>query len=418
MKNNSLVIMLTALVMIGAMSACTKKSVPSDSPPEIKNSPTVGKESTLFPSEEPVEPEKQSPPSESKPPVAAVSGTLSDDLYSFQVQVNGVTYSLPALYSEFEANGWIGKDFDTSTIKPKNKTLSDRVSNGEQIVYLAIVNLAGDVLTYDKCYVGKVSLSTSDAKKGATLVLPKGITLGSTMDEVTAAYGEPSDLRESAVKKTLTYSAEIYSSVKIIIDSETNLVDQIEVENLISKQPAVLPSVNGDVPKVVTDYKSPSDLGSDWNSFNVKYAGAIYHIPAPVAAFVANGWRLLDTDVVVDAQSSKVGVSLQKDNQTLRTTVKNYADTAQPVSNCFVTIVMYDKNSTKLSIELAEGITEGSTIEELIAAYGEPKDKDTSASTYDYYSYGKVFEEVEIYVSKETGKISKIVVNNSPKNLD
>jgi len=121
--------------------------------------------------------------------------------------------------------------------------------------------------------------------------------------------------------------------------------------------------------------------------------------------------------VVVNAQSAKVGVSLQKNNQTLRTTLFNYTDNAQPAVNCFVTVVMFDKNQTKLSIELAKGITEKSSIEDVIAAYGNAGETSDSTS-FEYYTYGKIWEKVTILINKDDKTISKIEVQYQPKKLN
>lgn len=344
---------------------------------------------------------------------------LSDDIYSYQVQLNGVVYSLPALYTDFAANGWMASGFDTNTLKPNSKTLGDPAKIGDQTVTLTMFNPGMDVLTYDKCYVCAVSMDSFYAKKGASLVLPKGITIGSTEADVIAAYGEPSDTYEGSSRKSLTYSTDVYCSIKISIDSASGQVESIAVQNIIKPADtaaAVAAAPAGDVPDVVKAYVAPTELGENWDSFCAKYAGDNYHLPAPVAAFTDNGWKLLDTDVIVPAQSGKVGMSLQKDNQVLRTTLHNYSDTAQPAANCFVTEIMYDVNRTKLSIELPKGITENSTMDDVTAAFGEP-DKTEESTIFTYYTFGKIWEEVTISFNKETGKISKIEVNHTPKTV-
>lgn len=390
---------ITMVIILGlSVTACSTKEPTTE--PTTKATATETETETAESSEAAAEPK--------------IEMDLSDDIYSYQVQLNGVVYSLPALYTEFAANGWTADGFDTNTLNPNSKTLGNPAQMGEQTVSLTMYNPDVNVLTYDKCYVCTVSMSDYYAKTGASLVLPKGITIGSKETDVIAAYGEPSNFYEGTTSKSLIYSTEAYCSIKFDIEVTDGQVAGITVQNITKPETltAVIPS--GDIPDVVKSYVAPADLGESWNSFCAKYAGDDYSIPAPVAAFANNGWKLLDEDVIVPAMSSRVGISLQKDNQVLRTILENYSDTAQPAANCFVTVIKYGMNQTKLPIELAKGITENSTMDDVLTAFGEPDDTEES-TMFDSYIYGQIWEKVTISFDKETGKISLIEVSHTPK---
>ena len=347
---------------------------------------------------------------------------MSDDLYSFQVAVNGVTYTLPAPFSDFAANGWNADSVAPATLDPNHMTLGDPIKDSSgKVVYMTFINMTSDVQNIPQCMVGQVMLDDYDAPKGATLVLPKGITLGSTADEVIAAYGQPSDSYSGDTIKTLTYTQQTYSEVEITVDVSTNKVSQIKVENYNAKsasssQPA---SSSGSASQTALPYTPPTDLGSNWDSFNVNYGGALYHLPVPVQVMLSNGWKMVsDPNQTVAAKSSQVGVQLSKDNQTLDTSVRNYLTTGQPVSNCYVTDLKYDINdNAKVPLSLAKGISEKSTEADITAAYGTPTSTDSSLS-FKYLTYGTVFQKVTFTIDKSTGKIVAIEVEYMPKTLN
>jgi len=331
--------------------------------------------------------------------------------------LNGVVYTLPCLYSEIAANGWEA-DFGTETIDPGYYDIVNG-KNGDITLCFDIANLGVDTIPYADGYIGGFTYGILENDKGCTLELAKGITYGSTKEEVIAAYGEPTRTNDGSSYTTLAYERDTYSTYKFMINNDNGLVENIAIKNfVISETAAPTATASGEVPAVVTSYVAPTEIGTELLSFNVNYGGTLYNLPAPMAEFIKNGWTVKDrAGETVDAKGYMVGVTLSKDNQTLTTTVENYADKATTVENCFVTIVMFDENRTKTTIELPGGITENSTYEDIIAAYGKPDKVDETSTTYHYYTYGSIWEEVEIIFNTETNKIGAITVQHDPKDL-
>ena len=345
----------------------------------------------------------------------ASSGPISDDLYKYEVSIDDIKYSLPASYSDFEKNGWIGKDFGTNTMDP-NKYNIVTLEKGDQSMMVSIANMGTDVVPLSKCYIGQITIDTMNKNQKTKITIAKGITLASSQDEVIAAYGNPSDKYEGDTTTKLTYKSGNYSNYEITFDKTTKKIYSIKLENLVKPAKAeTTPSVDTGLPAVVTNYKAPISVGAELSSFQFKYGGTFYKLPVPIAELVKNGWVLQSkSDEVVAAKSSAVGVELRKDNQVLRTQIENYSEKGEPLKNCFATYVEYYNNGAVIPIELPKGITEKSTIEQVIAAYGKPT-KEDSSSSFKYYTYGKVFEEVT-FMTKD-GKIEKIEVNYAPKEL-
>ena len=348
---------------------------------------------------------------------AEALGELSDDLYSFMFSLDGVIYTLPFSFSEMETNGWEGDDLEDTTLNPNQFSLATQLTNGNQQISVSFLNMTENVISFSEADIGRITLDNwAYERGGAELIFPGNIRLGSTYDEVIAAYGEPSERRETESNIIFTYSANVYTGVEIRLDPETELVISLRMENFYESHDS--PAFEGDLPDSVLAYEPPLDLGEDWSDFIVRFDGDLYQLPAPVAVFVENGWVIEgDPNEMVNAQSTQVGVRLRKGNQTMRTTVHNYDDIAQPISHSFVTVIQFSHHDAVLPIELSGGITEDSTIEEVIAAFGEP-DRTEEGSMFETFWFGSIWQEVVVSINIETGEVHSITVEHSPRSLD
>lgn len=351
------------------------------------------------------------------------SPQLSDDLYSFEICLNGKSYKLPAAYSEFEKNGWSIESKDTDVIAPNQYTLSQVMKNGENIVYVGLVNTGSNELPFKECKVGSIDLDSFNAKKGATLSLPKGIGFDSTKDDVTKAYGDPTNTSELDTETHLTYEIGTYQIIEIYIDKKSNKVSHIKVKNLVETadtSPSNDSSTNSEVPESVTNYKAPSELTDDILSFNAKYDGVLYHMPAPVAEFEKNGWALQDAPKDdIAARDSVSGVVLRKGNQTFRTYIYNNSSKATNAKNCFVTEITADDYRSKIPLELPKGIKVGSTKADMEAAYAGINVEKGDSASLEFYTYKKkVLQQIDITVNKDTGIVSTIKIHYQPGKSD
>ncbi|MFV0399204.1 MAG: transglutaminase domain-containing protein [Oscillospiraceae bacterium] len=164
---------------------------------------------------------------------AESTGKLSSDPYSFQFQLDGVVYSLPADYSQFEAEGWKNDEFASNTLASRKKTLGEQVKKGDEVVTLGLVNTGSSEVRYNKAMVSKITLDDYYAKKGAELLFPGGIKIGSTEKEVLAAYGEPTDTIETKSQKSFYYEKDVYSTLRITINLESETVTSLSMENIV-----------------------------------------------------------------------------------------------------------------------------------------------------------------------------------------
>ncbi len=165
---------------------------------------------TEAPTEEPTEAPTEEPteaPTEADNPAPAPGGTvdgLSDDIYSEQIAINGTVYHLPFDYDlisdqyTFDMADY-GHDDNyllnpgdkvTSTIYLQNPNMDDRVD-----FCVGFMNTGSEAAPIKETDVWAVDFDIAWAKSTdyPSVVLPKGITWGSTLEEVKAAYGEPTD---------------------------------------------------------------------------------------------------------------------------------------------------------------------------------------------------------------------------------
>ena len=163
---------------------------------------------------------------------------LSDvELDSLMFSLDDAVYTLPVRFSELEENGWRPHDtdppsgsadsFETDTLEPGGFAHWELII-GNQNVLVTISNLTEEVLPVSESHVTDVALILG--VNNARFILPRGIMMGSTHEEVVAAYGEPDveHINDGAPSFMIQYSSDDFI-LDIAIDSESNLVNLISL---------------------------------------------------------------------------------------------------------------------------------------------------------------------------------------------
>jgi len=368
-----------------------------------------------------LESESESPAIETTSEVESVTAPseLSDELASLAFSLNGVIYTLPVPARELEANGWGGFLFDWTEHIVTPGTTDDRrtLVNGGQRIGVSFFNFSEEALPLNEVYIDRVSVG-AEWFDAAQLIFPGNITQGSTYDEVIAVYGEASErgyLYASEEYGYLVYFAD-YGAVRIIFDNETNLVLSMDMYYLGRNPPVE------DIPTGIRAYEAPAELGDDWREFIVKIDGDLYRLPAPVAAFAENGWG---NAVGFDSLHARInpgteeGHFMYRDGRRMQTRLHNYDDVIRTEAQAFVIAISIDFSLPEfaLPINLSGGITEKSTIEEAIAAFGAPDDV-FEFNGFRHYTFGDWDTGVDIMVNIETGEILMIMIRYRPESLN
>lgn len=168
---------------------------------------------------------------------------LSEDLYSFDIKLEGVKYTLPASYSEFEKNGWKISDEESDAEIPLNCYLKDafKLKKGDKVIDAYFMNDgSGTSKKAADCKIGEIAVYSTD---NVSIILPNGITIGSSIDDLKAAYGEPKDtetyddkdLKDSEIYEYTNpnIDGDVLSSSWIGVDNKKKMVTDITVTNLV-----------------------------------------------------------------------------------------------------------------------------------------------------------------------------------------
>lgn len=420
-----LTLLLATALLLSAFAACGNKEGAS-------SSEAASSEITATPTPQPTEKPTPKPTEEPTPEPSQVPVSngmvLSNDIYSFQLEMNGVVYQFPMTYAEFTSYGWVCKDDDTEGIR-SNAYGGVTFEKDGYSVYAHVTNFDINELPMNECYIGGLKADNYKLPEGFEIKLPGGIVLNkSTNDEITEAYGTPS--RENKLDSGsiyMDYDKASYQKISLSFYAaeagEAPLaLTTVDIKNFVEPEGFTAGEVSAEVPAIVGTYQAPAAIGAELSDWTVQYAGKLYQLPAPVSEFEADGW-VIDTsasEMTVNGRGSG-WVSMMKDNQKLRVITTNYSEGATAISNCFVTSVYSDQYDCKVEMEVAKGIKLGMTEADLIAAIGTAEYEKTDSNNYIYYEVtptGSSMQDYEIMVDKNTGLVSKLEISCSPKYAD
>lgn len=325
--------------------------------------------------------ESSNPSNESSAPAEI---TMSENLYDCTFILEGDVFKLPCKLSAFTEKGWAITSTDYSSDKPINGLATDSfyVTKDGKKVELYIVNQSGNTTRLKDCPVFAISVT---ARHGASIELAKGITLNSTLSEITSAFGTPHQSDKNERYEAILYSNEsTLSAVSFDIYTEEYAEDTCIELLSYNFADEVTTETNEELPDYIADYIAPSELGNDILSGNFKLEEGLYRLPAPVKAFLDNGWSVASAPEFVPA-GGKDKIKLIKNQATIEVEVINFADYQTVPENCVVTnLPIYNYDNAK--IELPNGITLGMSEAKLDTIVPEAFDK-TSSEYSVYYSY-------------------------------
>lgn len=368
------------------------------------------------------EPEVEKKPEEVKTPAktASAPSELSDDLYDFQISIDGTVYQFPMWYSDFEALGWEYDGDNTRTLSSNQFTTTEVWEKDGFEVYTRFANLSMNAVPFSESMVAGITLDRYYLEDcDWEILLPGGIQYGvSNADDIKAAYGDPTDDYDSDLYYKMTYESDSYSEIELYVYKEDNTLRQIDIENLVELEGADN-SINEEVPDLVKNYKAPKELGDDFYAYTAQLEGNVYTLPCPVSVLLENGF-VIDT-ANSDSEVAAGGngwIDLKYNNQTLHTMVENYADYATIIENCFVLSMESSVNGPKFDLVFPGNIKVGDSEDAVKKATdGFNCEVETSDSGYTYYEVSDpdagVLDRYTIIV--KDGSVCTMEIENSEK---
>ena len=350
--------------------------------------------------EEPEEDIEENVEETTKPDSSTVNtpSELSDDIYSFQVSIEGTVYQFPMWASDFKALGWTLDGAPDDTLASYQYTSAETwVKDGFE-VYTTLANLTMNTLSYEDAMVAGIEFDKWNMEDcDWEVILPKGIQYGvSTRDDIIAAYGEPTDEYDGEMYYNLTYEYDLYQEIELYVYKETGVLQEIEIRNMVELEGGDN-SVDPTVPEVVKNYKEPTELGDDLYVYNIEIEGNLYALPFPVSALLDNGFKIKESESDMEIGAGSYGwVELVYNNQSYSCIVNNFADYATIVDNCFITSFESDEYYAKFDVTIPGDIKRGDTEKALLDVI---KDFNYEVKTSDDYTYYSIYQPGDEYGS-------------------
>lgn len=239
------------------------------------------------------EPEEEPVAAESDRAESATVAQAEEGLYQFKVTLEGEEYQLPTPYSLFASNGWSIPQIEECSLGAGQYLTGQTMTREGLQVTVSLVNLTDSAQKGADCMVGGLRVQ-SGGEKAASLELYGGVTLGTAWEDVAALYGEPTSRYAALQSENCLYSLQSYEYVELQVDTQSNLVDMIDVERFEDYERPAQDGGDESAPQSVLLYEPPQTL--DEGGLCVEYAGDLYRLPAPVSQFIQNGWVLARLD--------------------------------------------------------------------------------------------------------------------------
>lgn len=164
------------------------------------------------------------------------TGELGDDIYSFSMEFDGQIMKFPMTYQDFVGMGWELSSREDPDMKISTNSYGFVSFNkGKNSVSAEVMNLGINEVGLEDSLIGGITVDGSyDIDLTSVSVkLPGGIELGkSTLDDIKAAYGEPSDTYEGDLYTKVTYEKDTYQEVELSVFKDDNTLKKVDMENL------------------------------------------------------------------------------------------------------------------------------------------------------------------------------------------
>lgn len=347
-----------------------------------------------------------------KPEVIELSNSLQDHTF----RLGGVVYKLPVPYAALAQNGWTLSSGDVTSeswLGGQQEAAAKMVKDGKQILAY-IYNDGEHAKKISDCLVGAVEAEQDDV---GDFCVAAGMTFGATEDALTNALGTPSERNETDSLLTLTWNIGQMAQLKLrLYSGNQEKYSTITLSNYVLSTEKF--ENKEEAPSYLSDYIAPDALGSDLLSSIVSVDGVLYELPAPLQAFLDNGWSISSGAGSV-LSGGTAELKLKNGEHTLEVRVANLSLYKTSPANCVVTRI-YAENTGGTVITLPGGISLGMTEAEVSGLI--PDIMDVYEGTYSIsyslsdYAEGRDFR-LNVVIDKETRVVSSMQVINTVSGL-
>lgn len=253
------------------------------------------------------------------------------------------------------------------------------------------------------------------------VLMSAGMLGGCTMSLPTTSSNTSSDAGASLVSSEQSSSSEA-SEASSEAESEAESSEVSEESKAESEEESKSESKEESKKESEAESKTESKakttgaVSADWRDFQFAFDGQVYTMPIDYKTIADAGWTFDIADygyedgyVLNSGDKTTSTIDLENDKYEdvdVSIGMTNTGDKACDITEgqmwafgCDITFT--DDDEPRPEIELPGGLTWGSTVEDVIAAYGEPEDEPYYSESLGYYSYE--------YETEDYNKLSLIV---------
>ncbi|MBR4050461.1 MAG: hypothetical protein IKK09_08175 [Clostridia bacterium] len=269
------------------------------------------------------------------------SDKLSSDIDSYQVQIYDTVFTFPFYYDELIADGWVLGEYEDpeEEIGSYNEKII-RFQKGYLSAVFNVYNPDVTIHTADACVISGLTAVDVDiyaereyGPLPVPVFLPGGYQIGvAKMDEVISTYREPDRKFETEYQTTyFEYDTDnAWVSVEISFD-ENNVLASYDLDKPVIPEDYKA----SDAVHVENDYKAPAKMGDKITDLTVLFDGDLYTLPAPVSAFIDNGWQIVGDSPTISGRYFD-NIELQRGNDIISLSAFNPYETAVTAEDAFV----------------------------------------------------------------------------------
>lgn len=150
---------------------------------------------------------------------------------SFTVQIEDLSLTLPSTIEEMSGLGLTLDDYEVSadTKIEAGDYQSAVFTDGTHRILFHISNTDSAAKAAAECLVDTIVVSSADGADRAKIVLPGGIQIGSTLDEVNEKWGETESVYEEDSASYYIWNTEDYKgSCTLVVNNETKKITDIQ----------------------------------------------------------------------------------------------------------------------------------------------------------------------------------------------
>lgn len=233
MKKKIITLMIAAAMVVSMMASCSITIGSSKDNDDDTSSTSNTTNFDVSTDEDTSSEDTSSEEVSSSAPVNVEDIDIADKLDSYQIAIDGDVYTIPCDVAEFEKNGWKLGNSDATLKKNQYTLITQAMKKGDLLISVRIINLSDNEVKLADAQVGEVQVAVLD---NVSTVLPGGFVFdqNTTIDDVKAKYGEPTDVVEDDDYIKLKYSSGSYKTVTFHFynpESSMTKYNSVSVEN-------------------------------------------------------------------------------------------------------------------------------------------------------------------------------------------